>query len=236
MTALYSSDEVVVFPVTFDSHFTIENFPSKEELSIECDDDYAALKASYIGKPKQTFSIPASIMTLRKKILCLEPEMLYTPETFPSYNFLEQHEVQYLARGSYNWLKDYYLGGPIPKRCDFGDFGDHYMAQGMTWPQAYIAHALRYESGWSGEVDETKRMAESAKYILTDERFPSYGTLDGMGTKGLTPELYERMKRKYVGTYFGEEGNRDVAESIKRLTELHVDVEGKEGNDGSAGK
>jgi hypothetical protein len=207
---------------------TEENFPTKEALCIATDADYAELKAANMGRSTgSTLVIPHSILTLERRKEVLWPQAIYTPETFPSYEFLKEHNVQYLNKGAYSWLKDHYLGRPIPlKRSKFGGY---YIKNGMEWPQAFIAHALRYETCSADEFDdfdEQGRMADSAKHLMTDDRFPSFDSLHRIGTKGLTNDRYERVRNDYVGTYFPVQ---DVREQVKDLVELYSDIDEAEG-------
>jgi hypothetical protein len=125
--------------------FSEENFSSQSSLKIESLGKYLELRAQYIGKSRgETIIVPAVLQNKAARKAVEQPVQLYTPESFPTYELLEQHGTPELTRNRYNSLRAYYLGQPIPQQeTSAGD--DRFMKKGMTWGEAYIAAAMSYE-------------------------------------------------------------------------------------------
>lgn len=156
--------------------------------------------------------VPLEFVTEEERQSALMPQSVYTPENFPTYEYLERHRhlFQYLDRGGYNWLRNHYIGRDIPSQWNDCEESLDKVPPGMSWPDYFIGHATRWESGGPDTVDDEALMdARCEGRVFTPDTFPSYErlvALDSDSSHALDPRRYERIRETYMWTrYFTNE-------------------------------
>lgn len=145
--------------------------------------------------------------------LWLKPCVTYTPDNFPSYELLDtarntkfdRPAFTYLNKGGYIWLRNHYMGSPVPERSSDGYYNQ--IPEGLNWAETYIGKATDYESGGlEREYDDEESMDIRIKHMFTRDNYPSYERIQKLAQGAancvaqINTDQYGAVKELYMNT------------------------------------